>query len=102
MARTDYTKRRKARVRSKGVLAEFRKEPRAVDGPSGGTYPRCVRREDGRLKKRYRTLADAERIAEIHSLSYSNPLEAYQCECGGYHIGRPRKAAKEVGDGGTE
>ena len=90
------TKRRKAGVRNKGVLAEFRKEPRAVGGPpTESPYIRCVRQRDGRVKKRYLTLADAERVADIHSVSYGNPMEAYACECGFYHIGRPLKGAAQ-------
>ena len=90
------TKRRKAGVREQGVLREFRKEPRAVGGPpTAAPYPRCVRQWDGRAKKRYITQGDAERVADIHSVTYGQVLEVYLCECGFYHIGRPLKGAAQ-------
>ena len=93
-------KRKRAGVRDKGVLEEFRKEPRPVGGVPTATYGRCQRSGDKRLKRRYRTLADAERVADIHSVTFGQVLSAYLCECGWYHIGKPGRApAEEEQDG---
>ena len=71
-----------------------------MGGMPTATYGRCQRAGDKRHKRRYRTLADAERVADVHSVTWGTMLSAYLCECGFYHIGKPGIApAEEEQDG---
>ena len=81
--------RRKKRTGNKAiVLSPVRNLPEKI-------YWSCRRRVDEELKLRYRSLADAERVAEIKSVSYGQNWVGYECRCGYYHIGRPLPAGED-------
>lgn len=46
-------------------------------------------------KKRYRGRKYAERVARLRSEETNEPLHAYVCECGAWHIGH-RRAERRV------